>query len=605
MADGLHDVGAAVSDDATGTGATSDAAPTVASPAADAPAQSAVQPVTGAVVAPQPVPAVAVTAPPSPAPEVAGQQPVPEAAAAPSAPAPTPTADTTPTADVTATAEPATAPQDAPAPLFAPPSSYRRTDDGTSTARPVGAPFPATGHAPAPQGGPVPPGGVVPFGGAAVGGHLPGGARGGVLGAPPAAPPGYGLAGAGAPPGYGPAGAGAPPGYGPDGVGAPSGHGPAVVPPVATAPASRRRRRRSLSVAWVAPLVALALAAGYVGGVLGGRPEPDDGRRVDAGLPAPVVQDAPLDRAPGSIAGIAAGVLPSVVSIEVTTAEGSGSGSGFVLRQDGYVLTNNHVVAGAADGEMVVQFADGTELPGTVVGATGDYDLAVVKVEATGLTPLALGDSDAVVVGDPVVAIGAPLGLVGTVTTGIVSALNRPVVAGEADDTAFINAIQTDAAINPGNSGGPLVNARGEVVGINSAIAQLPGRATSSGSIGLGFAIPSNQARRTAEQLIETGRATYPVIGVVLDPEYSGEGVRVTTEDTDEAEAVRADGPADRAGIRRGDVILSIDGRPVTASEELIVAIRAREPGDTVVLRVRTGDEERDVRVRLDEQSTD
>jgi len=362
----------------------------------------------------------------------------------------------------------------------------------------------------------------------------------------------------------------------------------------------RRRRRRTLSVAWVAPLVALALVAGFGGGLLGGRALPGDARPVDAGLPAAPAPGVPVERAPESIAGIAAGVLPSVVSIEVVSEAGSGSGSGFVLRQDGYVLTNNHVVEGAAAGELVVQFADGAELPGTVVGATEEYDLAVVKVETTGLVPLALGDSDAVVVGDPVVAIGAPLGLVGTVTTGIVSALNRPVVAGDGNGTAFINAIQTDAAINPGNSGGPLVNARGEVVGINSAIAQLPGRLTSTGSIGLGFAIPSNQARRTAEQLIETGAATYPVIGVLLDPQYSGEGVRVFEEDPPDSQAVTPDGPADDAGIRRGDVILAIDGRPVTASEELIVAIRARQPGDTVVLRVRTGEDERDVRVRLD-----
>ncbi|MBO3089025.1 S1C family serine protease [Cellulomonas dongxiuzhuiae] len=357
-----------------------------------------------------------------------------------------------------------------------------------------------------------------------------------------------------------------------------------------------------MSAAWVAPLVVLSMAAGFLGGLLGDRVVPDDGRRADAGLPSVPAPAAQVDRAPGSVAGIAAGVLPSVVSLEVTTSDGASSGSGFVLRQDGYVLTNNHVVAGAADGSLVVQFADGAELPGTVVGATGDYDLAVVKVDATGLTPLALGDSDEVVVGDPVVAIGAPLGLVGTVTTGIISALNRPVVAGGDDDgTAYINAIQTDAAINPGNSGGPLVNARGEVVGINSAIAQLPGRLTGVGSIGLGFAIPSNQARRTAEQLIETGRATYPVIGVLLDPEYSGEGVRVYEQNPRDTSAVTKDGPADRAGIRLGDVILAIDGRPVTASEELIVAIRAREVGDTIVLRVRTGDTERDVRVRLAE----
>jgi len=351
--------------------------------------------------------------------------------------------------------------------------------------------------------------------------------------------------------------------------------------------------------------VLLSSLAGFGGGFLAERAVTDDGRRADAGLPAVSNPGAEVDRAPDSVAGIAAGVLPSVVSIEVTTPDGQGSGSGFVLRQDGYVLTNNHVVAGAADGGVVVQFSDGTELPGTVVGATGDYDLAVLKVDATGLTPLALGDSDAVVVGDPVVAVGAPLGLVGTVTTGIVSALNRPVVAGDSGDTAFINAIQTDAAINPGNSGGPLVNLQGEVVGINSAIAQLSGRLTGSGSIGLGFAIPSNQARRTAEQLIETGRATYPVIGVLLDPEYSGEGVRVFEEDPPSTRAVTPDGPADVAGVRRGDVILAIDGRPVTASEELIVAIRAREPGDTVVLRIRTGEAERDVRVRLAPGPTD
>lgn len=364
----------------------------------------------------------------------------------------------------------------------------------------------------------------------------------------------------------------------------------------------RGRTRRTLPVAQVASLVVAALVAGFLGGLLGARVLPDDPRLADAGLPVLPAPAAQVDRSPESVAGIAAGVLPSVVSIEVTTADGMGSGSGFVLRADGYVLTNNHVVAGAAEGSMVVQFADGTELPGTVVGATGEYDLAVVKVDATGLTPLALGDSDAIVVGDPVVAIGAPLGLVGTVTTGIVSALNRPVVAGDADGMAFINAIQTDAAINPGNSGGPLVDAHGQVVGINSAIAQLPGRLTSAGSIGLGFAIPSNQARRTAEQLIETGSATYPVIGVVLDPEYTGEGVRVVEQDPRDGEAVTRGGPADVAGIRRGDVILAIDGRPVTASEELIVAIRAHEPGDTVVLRVRTGDDERDVRVRLDEK---
>ena len=187
-----------------------------------------------------------------------------------------------------------------------------------------------------------------------------------------------------------------------------------------------------------------------------------------------------------------------------------------------------------------------------------------------------------------------------TVTAGIVSALNRPVTAGNVTETAFINAIQTDAAINPGNSGGPLVNTAGEVIGINSAIAQTPG-ALQTGSIGVGFAIPSNQARRTAEELIETGRATYPVIGVLLDQRYTGEGVQVSTEPQEGQAPVTPDGPADRAGIVPGDVILAIDGRPVTAADELIVAIRARAPGDAISLMVRSEGQVREIRVVLDE----
>ncbi|WP_431835906.1 trypsin-like peptidase domain-containing protein [Cellulomonas sp. Y8] len=386
---------------------------------------------------------------------------------------------------------------------------------------------------------------------------------------------------------------------------------PGVLPPPMPelgVPAPRRgRRRRRVPLGVVAGLVVAAFGAGLLGGVVGARIERDDAHLADAGLPAAVGTGAG-DRAPDSVAGIAATVLPSVVSIEVSSASGGSTGSGLVLRQDGYILTNHHVVAGAAGAgsSIVVLLADGSQLPGTIVGSTADYDLAVVKVEAEGLTPLVLGDSDAVQVGDPVVAIGAPLGLAGTVTTGIVSALNRPVAAGDGtEETAFINAIQTDAAINPGNSGGPLVNAAGEVVGINSAIAQPPGTsATSGGSIGLGFAIPSNQARRTAEQLIETGVATYPVIGVLLDGSYTGEGVQVATEPQGAQQPVTPGGPADRAGIRAGDVILAIDGRPVTASDELVVAIRARTPGDAVSLRVRAADgAERDVRVVLDESA--
>jgi putative serine protease PepD len=364
-------------------------------------------------------------------------------------------------------------------------------------------------------------------------------------------------------------------------------------------------RRRGVGAGLVVVLLVAALVVGALGGVLA--PIARDaiaGRPDDAGLPT-VAPSEELTRPDGSIADIAATVAPSVVSIQVSGADGQGTGSGFVIRDDGYILTNNHVIAGAVpDGRIRVTFVDGTEEEATLVGRTADYDLAVLQVERTGMVPLVLGDSDGVVVGDPVIAIGAPLGLDGTVTSGIISALNRPVSAGDVTDTAFINALQTDAAINPGNSGGPLVNGSGEVIGINSAIAQPPGQMSASGSIGLGFAIGSNQARRTAEELIETGVASYPIIGVLLDSAYDGEGVRVSPDDQGGQAAVTADGPAAGAGIVSGDVILSIDGRPVTQPDELIVAIRAKAPGDTVVLRVRSGDDERDVSIVLDKATS-
>jgi putative serine protease PepD len=388
-------------------------------------------------------------------------------------------------------------------------------------------------------------------------------------------------------------------------AGAPDAAAPAPQPDGTPGPTPTGRRRGP-----GAAIVVAALVAGLVGGVVGDavsdRVDPD--RPADAALPVSGTReddDQVASRPAGSVADIAATVLPSVVSLEVQREDGISTGSGFVLRADGYILTNNHVVAGAATrGDITVAFADGSEHEAELVGATADYDLAVVRVEGRDLTPLVLGDSDEVVVGDAVLAVGAPLGLESTVTAGIVSALHRPVQAGQAAQAAFIDAIQTDAAINPGNSGGPLVDATGEVVGINSAIAQPPGSVSATGSIGLGFAIPANQARHTAEQLIETGRATYPVIGVLLDSTYRGEGVQVASEAQQGQPAVTPGGPADEAGVRPGDVILSIDGRPVSRSDELIVAIRARQPGDAVTLRVRSNDEERDVRVVLREQES-
>lgn len=362
---------------------------------------------------------------------------------------------------------------------------------------------------------------------------------------------------------------------------------------------ARPGRRRGVGAIATLGLILVALAAGALGGAA--YPFLTRAQVVEIEV-APTGPRAAL--AEGSVAATADEVIRSVVSLEVRGTTGVSTGSGFVLSADGYILTNNHVVAEADAGAVVtVLLWDGTEHVGELVGRTVNYDLAVLRIDRDDLDALVLGDSDAVIVGDPVIAVGAPLGLDGTVTTGIVSAKNRPVVAGGQTEQAFINAIQTDAAINPGNSGGPLVNAAGEVIGINSAIAQPPGRAQATGSVGLGFAIPSNQARRTAAELIENGRATYPVIGVLLDTGYVGEGVQVVTGDNQtEGPAVTPDGPAARAGIRAGDVILAIDGRPVTQPDELIVAIRAKAPGDAVLLTVRSGDDDaRELRMVLDE----
>ncbi|WP_275006095.1 trypsin-like peptidase domain-containing protein [Promicromonospora iranensis] len=377
--------------------------------------------------------------------------------------------------------------------------------------------------------------------------------------------------------------------------------------PHATSPHATSTRRGRLGARAVSAVVLLGLLAGAGGGVAAFAllDSQDSARPADAALPEPASGATQVQRPEGSVAAIAAAALPSVVSIEVRAQQGVATGSGMILKADGYILTNNHVVAEAASGaDVTVTFSDGHEQPAELVGATPDYDLAVIRVDERGLEPLVLGDSDEVVVGDSVLAVGSPLGLEATVTTGIVSALHRPVKAGEAAEAAFIDAIQTDAAINPGNSGGPLVNSAGEVIGINSAIAQGPGTAAATGNIGLGFAIPSNQARHTAEQLIETGTATFPIIGVLLDPSYQGEGVQVSKEPQQGTPAVTPDGPADRAGLEPGDVILSIDGRPVSVADELIVAIRAKAPGDPVTLQVRSDGDEREVRVVLEERAS-
>ncbi len=351
--------------------------------------------------------------------------------------------------------------------------------------------------------------------------------------------------------------------------------------------------------------VASALLAGTAGGVVGGyladRGTQPATRSTTSGAPTP--GPGATTRPEGSIANIAANTLPSVVTLRVEGADGGATGSGWVYDDQGHVVTNNHVVAGAGNSDTItVVLSNGTQVSGKVIGRDASYDLAVVKVEGATLDPLALGRSADVVVGDQVIAVGAPLGLDSTVTSGIVSALDRPVTPGGGqDDQSFINAIQTDAAINPGNSGGPLLDMQGQVIGVNSAIARVSGSSIGgqSGNIGVGFAIPSDQVATTVEQLIETGKAEHPVIGVYLDTGYDGEGVRIADEGPNGQPAVNPGGPADTAGLRAGDVILSFEGSPISDSGEFVVKIRARKVGDSVDLTIRRGGTTRDVTMVL------
>jgi putative serine protease PepD len=334
-------------------------------------------------------------------------------------------------------------------------------------------------------------------------------------------------------------------------------------------------------------LVALALGAGLLGGAAG------------AGVVSVLDDDQPATQSTGtqssldssgsesnqsvssfsSVEDVAAAVLPSVVSISVQSQAGTGTGTGVVISSDGQILTNNHVVE--SGGNLTVTFHDGTTSSAEVVGTDPVTDLAVIQArDVSGLTAAQLGSSGDLEVGQQVVAIGSPFGLEGTVTTGIVSAVGRPVSAGQTQDSrAVIDAIQTDAPINPGNSGGPLVNMSGQVVGINSAI-----YTPSAGSVGLGFAIPIDQAKPIAEELIDTGQATHARIGISVgsaDGETRGALIA----------SVESGSGADEAGLAEGDVITKIDDRQVTDGESLIAAARSFRPGDTVTITfVRDGE---------------
>ena len=347
----------------------------------------------------------------------------------------------------------------------------------------------------------------------------------------------------------------------------------------------------------------LALVAGGVGGGVATLINGRGSTGVLNALSQPV-NTQPTASTGGTIVQVASKVLPSVVQIQVVVGQSGGEGSGIVLSSDGEILTNNHVVeaaSGAGKGAITVAFQDGSTATGTILGRDPSSDIAVIKVDKNGLTPVTIGSSGSLVVGQNVVAIGSPLGLAGTVTSGIVSALNRPVSAsGESSSTSqasIIDAIQTDAAINPGNSGGPLVNMNGELVGINSAIASLGAtQGSQSGSIGLGFAIPIDQAKRVAKELIATGKATQAVLGVSAQNARSGTRGAVVGD-------VSSSGAAAKAGIVGGDTITKVDDRVIDSSDALVAAVRSHAPGDSVTLTISSGGSQKTVQVTLGSQT--
>ncbi|MFD9813093.1 trypsin-like peptidase domain-containing protein [Streptomyces sp. NPDC059080] len=513
-----------------------------------------------------------------------------------------------------------------PAPGFAPGAGERAPGGEPGSVAPGGA---ATGGA-APGGaasgpaasGPIPsgpiPSGPIPSGPVASGQEPPHGPAGHPGEPGPAAP---GASGPGAPGAYGAPGApgGEPttqlPAYGSGG-----GWG-AQQPPYGGggggngwgAPDGQPPRRRNGGL--VAAVLVAALVAGGVGGGIGfwaaGR---DDHSSTTVSAPGDA---GALNRKPTSVAGIAQKALPSVVTIEAQGATGEGgTGTGFVYDKQGHILTNNHVVASAADGgKLTATFSDGKKYAAEVVGRAQGYDVAVIKLKnAAGakLNPLPLGKSSEVQVGDATIAIGAPFGLSGTVTTGIISAKNRPVASsdGGGSSASYMSALQTDASINPGNSGGPLMDAAGNVIGINSAIQSagnggMGGEGEQSGSIGLGFAIPIDQARRVAQDLIRTGQPVYPQIGVQVSMKDTGNGATIAETGNGGSDSVTPNGPADRAGLRPGDTITKLDDTVIDSGPTLISEIWQHKPGDKITLTFQRGGKEHTAEVTLGQRTGD
>ncbi|MEV3989604.1 trypsin-like peptidase domain-containing protein [Streptomyces sp. NPDC049837] len=426
--------------------------------------------------------------------------------------------------------------------------------------------------------------------------------------APPTAPPAMPQA---APPAAGPAVGSA--------VGSAGGWPPPAAPPAWGAPvppAGEPLRKRS-GGGLVAAVLAAALVAGGVGGGIGyWAAERNDGSTSSTTV-ATGEAPAGFKREPGTIAAVANKALPSVVTIEAKSggsAGEGGTGTGFVYDKEGHILTNNHVVESAAEGgTLSATFSNGKKYDAEVIGRAQGYDVAVLKLKnaPSGLAPLPLGNSDRVAVGDSTIAIGAPFGLSNTVTTGIISAKNRPVASGDgsgAGRNSYMSALQTDASINPGNSGGPLLDARGAVIGINSAI-QSAGSGglgqSQAGSIGLGFAIPVNQARSVADQLIKTGQPVYPVIGATVNMTEEGEGARIADQGEGGTPAVVPNGPAAKAGLKPGDVITKFGDRTIDSGPTLISEIWTHKPGDKVTLTYERGGKASTVDVTLGQRKGD
>jgi len=390
-----------------------------------------------------------------------------------------------------------------------------------------------------------------------------------------------------------------------------------------TPPPPPPRKDRRVGQTAVTALLAAVLASGgtYAVTQLGGQ----DTATPSASSSASTTQGSTQGSSPTVIQGnasspdwtaVAKAAAPSVVSIDVTTQQGEAAGSGVVFDKAGHILTNNHVVGDAAggQGQITVTLSDGRTYGATIVGTDPSTDLAVIKLSSvpSDIVPITLGNSEALKVGDPVMAVGNPLGLSGTVTTGIVSALNRPVSTSTAEQNqspfgqqqgstgneVVTNAIQTSAAINPGNSGGALVNSKGELVGINSSIASLSqGSSGQSGNIGIGFAIPVKEAKSIAEQLIKSGKAEHAFLGVTLrdttvtDGSAKRAGAQVAS--------VQSGTPAANAGLKNGDVVIAADGQRIDSATALVAQIREMTAGDKTTLTVIRGGQRQDVQVTL------